>query len=490
MHPLFRDLTVTVLAQAIVALGGLVLYHLLAVETGTDGFASYSLVKQSVGVLFPVVTVGLVGGLPRYLALPRADSSPSPEAYLGAAALICGGAAGLVGAVALVAPEATAETFFGGAERSELVGPFVGLMAATTAFHVAYGYFRGLLRFKVASLLQVLGIGLSPSLVLIAFPDEPVDELIALMAALLAGLSLLAVCLPLARSLLRAHLRRVEPAGRALFGYGARRVPGELAQLGLFVLVPVLAAHVSTLTGVAYLSAGQQVLAVLSLAVLPIGLIVLPWLTKMWEQDRDRAREHVGQIAAFACHLALFVSLQAIVLADIAVVIWLGSGFEDAGSVVRVTVAPAAMYALYLVLRSTLDAVAVKSYNSRNNLIAFATFAGVAAVTLGLDLLRPVMCVAWAFTAGVTTQGLLTFATVHRLFAVDAAGYALRLAVPLSVAAGVLALAARPLIDGSPIALVVLLAVELVLAGAYFGALFRAGVPWTAMMRERLLQRG
>ena len=65
-------------------------------------------------------------------------------------------------------------------------------------------------------------------------------------------------------------------------------MPGELAQLGLFVLVPVLAAHVGTLTDVAYITAGQQVLSMLSLAVLPLGLILLPSLAKMWEEDRER----------------------------------------------------------------------------------------------------------------------------------------------------------------------------------------------------------
>ncbi len=94
--PFFRDLGVTVLAQAAVALGGLWLARLLAIRTGTDGFASYSLVKQAVNVFFPIVTVGLVGGLPRYLALPARGRDPAPEGYLAAAALICGAATAVV----------------------------------------------------------------------------------------------------------------------------------------------------------------------------------------------------------------------------------------------------------------------------------------------------------------------------------------------------------------------------------------------------------
>ena len=63
------------------------------------------------------------------------------------------------------------------------------------------------------------------------------------------------------------------------------------------------------------------------------------------------------------------------IFADIGVSIWLGPTFDDAGAVVRVVVTPAALYAGYLMLRNTLDAAAVRSYNSRNNLIALAVFA-------------------------------------------------------------------------------------------------------------------
>jgi hypothetical protein len=140
-------------------------------------------------------------------------------------------------------------------------------------------------------------------------------------------------------------------------------------------------------------------------------------------------------------------------------------------------------------LRAALDAVAVKSYNSRNNLIAFGVLAVVAALMLGLDVARPVMCVAWAFAAGVSTQGALTFLTVHRLFALETRGYDLALVVPLAALTAALGLAARPLIDGSPAALALLLVLELVLAAIFFGVLFRRRAPWTRLLADQLFRR-
>jgi O-antigen/teichoic acid export membrane protein len=486
--PFFRDLGVTVAAQAAVAAGGLLLARLLATKTGTEGFASYSLVKQAVNLLFPIVTVGLVGGLPRYLALPAGKDDPSAGSYLAAAALICGVATAVCSGLALAAPGPTAAAFFGSDAATGLVAPFALLLAATSAFYVAFGYFRGLVRMRAAALLQVLGIAVVPSAVVLAFPDRPVDELILLMASGLAVLSLAAIAWPLARQVIdrRARTRR---AARSLFDYGHRRVPGELAQLGLFALVPALAAHVGSVTDVAYLSAGQLVLSLLSLAVLPVGLLLLPSLTRAWATDREAATSNVARLAAFAAHVAIFASVQALLYADIAVRAWLGPGFDDAGSVVRATVAPAGLFVVYLMLRSALDAVAVTSYNSRNNLIALAVFAGVAAVSLGTDIASPVMCVAWSFAAGVATQGALTLATVHRHFGLTVSDYALGVALPAGLVTAAAGAALRPVVDGSGAELALLAAVQLVLAAAYFGVLVRAGVAWVRLIAERLFEQ-
>jgi O-antigen/teichoic acid export membrane protein len=489
IHPFFRDVSVTLLAQACVAAGGLLLARLLAQNAGADGFASYSLVKQGVNVLFPIVTVGLVGGLPRYLALPREDGDPGPGSYLVAGAMICWGATAVAVALSLLAPGAVAAVFFGDDEATDFVLPFTLLLAATSTFYIAYGYFRGLLRMRRGSLLQVAALAALPPAIVAAFPNEPVDDLIVAMAIGTAVLSLLAIAKPLLAGLRSGRGDKLRTARTRLWGYGHRRVPGEMAQLGLFVLVPILGAHVASLTEVAYLSAGLQVLSIASLAVLPLGLVLLPSLARSWTEDRERTSRNVAHLSAFATCIAIFISLQSILFAQIAVVAWLGSEFEDAGSVVTVTVAPAALFVMYLMLRSPLDAVAVKSYNSRNNIAALGLFVVVAAILLGFDLVRPVMAVAWAFAAGVSAQGLLTAATVHDVFSVRWRDYGLAYAVPLGIAAGLAGLLVRPVIEDAGNPLLLLIPLQVILAAAYFGALALLPIGWSELFKERFFSR-
>ncbi len=487
LHPVLAGLGVTLGGQVALALCTLALYSLIARRLGADSFASFSLGKQAVSLLFPVVTVGLVGGLPRAMALARGAEDPRPETLLGAAFVICGSVAGFCSGLAILFPDATAALFFGGEATNGLVAATAALLLATAVFHVAYGYFRGRLRLVAANCLQVLAAGLVPPILLLAVPGLDVAELLALMALALGGLSLAWIARPLAKAL-RVGTVRLVAAGRTLLDYGVRRVPGEIAQVGLFAVVPVLAAHVTSLTEVAYLAAALQLVLMLAVALNPIGIVLLPSLAERWAADSVRLARQVGALAGFAAHAALFAGVQLAIYAGLVLELWLGPDFEPAGRLVRVVVIAAGPFVFYLTMRSSLDAVAVRSYNTRSNLAALAAFAVIAAVLLGLDLTDPAFAVAWAFAGGVVVQGLMTLAFVQRLFAVPLADYSLGPALALAAVTGGVALVARPAVEDAPVGLLVLAALELVLASAYFAGLFAARAPWTGLLRERALR--
>jgi O-antigen/teichoic acid export membrane protein len=333
----------------------------------------------------------------------------------------------------------------------------------------------------------VLAAGLVPLVLLLAVPGLDVAELLALMALALGGLSLAWIARPLANAL-RVGTPRLAAAGRTLLDYGARRVPGEIAQVGLFAVVPVLAAHVTSLTEVAFLAAALQLVLMLAVALNPIGIVLLPSLAERWAADSARLARQVGTLAGFAAHAALFAGVQLAIYAGLTLELWLGPDFEPAGRLVRVVVIGAGPFVFYLTMRSSLDAVAVRSYNTRSNLAALAAFAAIAAVLLGLDLTDPAFAVAWAFAGGVVVQGLMTLAFVQRLFAVPLTDYALGPALALAALTGGVALVARPAVEDAPAGLLVLAALELVLALAYFGGLFAARAPWTGLLRERALR--
>jgi O-antigen/teichoic acid export membrane protein len=361
------------------------------------------------------------------------------------------------------------------------------LLVATAIYYMAYGYFRGRMRLGAANGLQVLASGVVPILLLLLVPGIGVDGLLALMGAVLASLSLVWIAGPLLRAL-RVGRARLAAAGRGLLDYGARRVPGEIAQVGLFALVPVVASHVTSLTEVGYLAAALQVVAMLSVALNPIGLVLLPSFAERHAQDPQGMHRQVAVLAALAAHLAIFAAIQLQVFAATGLEIWLGPQFADADALARVTLLSAGPFVFYLSLRSSLDAVAVRSYNTRSNIAGLATFAVIAAAGLQSDVIEPEFAVAWAFAGGVFVQGAMTFVFVQRRFAVPVGDYALLPTLALALVTGAIALAVRPAIESAGAPLLWLAVVEVVLAAAFFGGLAVAGVRWIRTLREGALR--
>jgi O-antigen/teichoic acid export membrane protein len=405
---------VTGCSQLVVAVGGLILYRQLATEKGLDGFADYALIKQAVLLFVPVALVGLGPALPRAIAAHRVDARPEDaDVYLVGSLATIAVTTTVLALLAFAAPGLTSSLLFGAADRQSLVAPLVATLASTVLFRVAYGYFRGRGLFVVGSAIESLGIAAAPVVIVALRPDARIQHLVLAMAATLAVLAGAAV-MPAVGRALRAGLRGFRSGTGSLLRYGYRRVPGDVAFVVLVASAPALLARVGSRREVAYFSAGQQIIALLTIAGLPIGLVALPRLARLWTTDRDAASRLMLRLVQVAVLVGVFITPQLVGFGDIAARAWLGPAFADSSTIVRTVTASTGAYLLYILLRSPLDAVAIRAYNTRNTLLAVAVFGLVCGV--GVALGGGPEAVAAGFSAGLAALGLLSLATAHQLF--------------------------------------------------------------------------
>jgi O-antigen/teichoic acid export membrane protein len=352
-----------------------------------------------------------------------------------------------------------------------------------------YGYFRGRSEFKVANAVHVVGVAALPVVLLVVAGGSSIETLIALMAVGLIACCAVVTARPFLRGALEFERAGSVAAARTLLNYGYRRVPGEVAGVVLFTVPIVLAAHFVSLDEVAYLTAGLYVLFMISIASQPVGLVFLPVLSRLCETDFEAARRYVGELTRSALHIGLFITPQLVLFADVAIRAWLGSDFDDAGTIIAITVFPAGVYLINVMLRSALDAAAVTAYNGRNNLISLAVCALVAAGSLAADLADPLNCIAWSLALGVLCLGVLTLVSVTRVYGLRVGEFSL----PVAAALACLTAAAAWLVDRSVIggddsigAIGLIAALQIVLGALYFAGLLRAGVAWPRLLLDRL----
>jgi O-antigen/teichoic acid export membrane protein len=336
-------------------------------------------------------------------------------------------------------------------------------------------------------------VAATPVVLVVALPGDSIGALILLMAVALLAMCAVAIAVPLARSLAPAARGGMRAATRTLMNYGSRRIPGDLAAVVLWGITPVVAAHFAPLREVAYLGAGMQVMNIVAIGLQPIGLIFLPIMTLLWASDRQRARWYAAQLSASAVHLALFVTPQTLLFADVAARAWLGSSFAQAGPIIRLTVFPVAFYMCSIILRSPLDAAAVTAYNSRNRLYGVAVSVVTGAVLLTFEVVNHIDAVAISFSAGLLSVGVLTFLRARAIYEIPSSAWASGTALLLAAVSAGLGSVMRFFVIGSHASLAGLAFVgvlELALAVGFLFGLARSGVSWPGEFGARLLGRG
>jgi hypothetical protein len=211
----------------------------------------------------------------------------------------------------------------------------------------------------------------------------------------------------------------------------------------------------------------------------PIGLIFLPIMTLLWASDRQRARWYAAQLSASAVHLALFVTPQTLLFADVAARAWLGSSFAQAGPIIRLTVFPVAFYMCSIILRSPLYGVAVSVVTG--------------AVLLTFEVVNHIDAVAISFSAGLLSVGVLTFLRARAIYEIPSSAWASGTALLLAAVSAGLGSVMRFFVIGSHASLAGLAFVgvlELALAVGFLFGLARSGVSWPGEFGARLLGRG
>jgi O-antigen/teichoic acid export membrane protein len=188
-----------------------------------------------------------------------------------------------------------------------------------------------------------------------------------------------------------------------LLRFGLPRVPGEFALVGLFAIPTLLAVRSQGVVAAGQFSAALSILTTASGAFAPVGLVILP---------RASAQVATGDMAGLR-RLVLKILGLGILLATIGVVVgellippfvtwYFGAAFVPAIPIFRTVLLGAVPYAVYILMRSILDALDVKAVNSRNLIITL----GVVVILCLVN--RSITWTSWSIVASLLLLGLLT----------------------------------------------------------------------------------
>jgi len=416
LRPIFRDISLTFIAEAIVLVGFIFIYRLIARNFGPEGVGEYSLVKKVIGFLQPVLFLGLGVGIPRYIAMSRDKEQRSSYLKAGGLTVVIFTFISLI--FINLFKDHFATVFFGGMKYRDLILPFSLFLAGLILHNLVYSYFRGRLFVKTFNSLQVINLSLVPIIILIFFKNITISKLIILIGsntfiiAFLFSLSFIKdLFAPIKKSQLKNSLKE-------LFCYSLLRVPGDFALAGLFSLGPIFAAHFTSIQEVGYLSVSQSLLIGMCGMVAPLGIVLLPkvsLLTAQGEQETIKKNLNLFIAAVFQC--SIFICIQLLIFTDTIIKYWLGPEFSGTIPVMRIALLSAIFYTFYIAMRTILDAIKIKPLNTINISISLGTFLLIAGMLLFIfKFFIPVISLSIAFSSGLACLGILTYISIRKIY--------------------------------------------------------------------------
>lgn len=395
--PKGRDLVATFLTEGLSMLG-MVLVFRLAKDAGDASFDRYVIVRRTVAFAFPVVLMGTMVGLTRFIAM-TGDAAQQRRYLIGALSWVV--PLGVVACVCcFLAPGWISWTCFGNRDDIPLALP-MGVMTFGIAVHgVAYGYLRGAGKVMAANTIQLLALAIGPCAAFFLF-----DELVHVLW-FTGACWLLAAFAAITPTLLRRQgvSKRRERAD--IVRYGLPRVPGDIA-LGALLTVPVyVVVRTSGQSAGAEYAFACTLLNLAAAVFSPVALLLLPAAAaQLSTGDYRGLADRVAWMTrvVFVASLALMLGFE--LLATPLLAIYLGPGSEAFVATSRLVFLAALPFAFFNGMRSVLDAYYQTPRNGVNLLLAFGIVLVGSAVhlfietpwyTMGVVLLLAMCWLGWA----------------------------------------------------------------------------------------------
>ncbi len=279
---------------------------------------------------------------------------------------------------------------------------------------LTYSLYRGHFNMLGANFLQLIA-GTIVSIVA-SYIASSLEEFLLIVGSSMLSISILAFI----RRNRGLHLKRITHYEiKSLISFGLARVPSFIFQFFMLGGPPLLGLSYLTLVDQAFLNAGISLVRIFLIVVGPLGIILLPRVSKVLSKGID---ESLRKNLALLIQLTLFYgSITSIVLSQFSnniLALWLGTSTSLAGKTSEILLFSTPWFLLCAILRSPIDAIAHKGYNSLIYAIGVGGMIGTFLLMIAIDI-EPILATAWAFFAGYLFSAIASYLVASKIFSLN-----------------------------------------------------------------------
>lgn len=367
----FKGYASTYLVEFFLLISGLLVYRLSNNYFGNEGVAELSIFKRIFSFVQPILLLGVSTGITRYVTHSK-NSSQQFSFYFSACFFFIIVSI-ILSAILIPFSEEWSIFLFGNKSFSSFILP-LSISIPGIYFHLmTFGYLRGRHDYKNANILQFINMGLIP---IIAFfiGDSLRNVLIITGSAwlVIAAYSFFKIFSQPSNKNKR-HFKKESLI--TLLRYGIPRVPGDIALGGLFALPIIIISKFSYPEIADKMAFSLTLLNIVSAAFSPLSLMLLPTISQKIKNKQykeiiqETRRAIIATILLSSIGLVIYQLFTAELLE-----LYLGEGSEYWIEDSQLIMSGAVFYALFIALRSIINAYYEKAVNSINLLITLVFF--------------------------------------------------------------------------------------------------------------------
>jgi len=405
-----KDLILTFFTQIFVLISTLLIYRFAKNHFGEIGFTTYSLTRRNVAFLLPAFSMGLGVALPKYIAFSIGENTKKENIFFVSGLIIVSIVILLLVIITFLTKDKLAFLLYGNVRYSYFIFPIFISISGTLYHFIAYSYFRGRLEMVQANLLQFINLGIIP--IFSFFLSSKIQEVFLFNGISIFFISLVAILIVLRNRKSSLMKNEIVYCGKELIGYGIQRVPGDFGLAAFFSLPAIIYSHVTDIETAGYVAFGISLLNMVGQIFAPIGQIYLPKISGLIAQgNSDLVKSYTNKLLIITVLLTVSGIIVFELFPKFILELYLGNVNNKLIFYTRTIILAALGFAIYVSMRSIIDAVYKTSYNSINIIISLLIFILLSVIVFYTKL----DCVFFiiAFITGLFFLSILTLRKIY-----------------------------------------------------------------------------
>ena len=405
-----RDYIITFSVMVAAMVTTFLIYRLAQLLFGSQGFAEFSFAKRIVAFLVPTLSLGIGVGIPREVARVHGTAEEGDQFIILRSANILI----LILLLALMAacfffPIIVSKLLFSDGKYSYLLLPIIICLSGAMFNGIAFAYYRGLNQFVIANILQVCNLVLLPILTIYYLCHDIASYLIVWGSAV--TIASLAVTSPFLFTR-KGSWWNSKVIYRFIL-YSVRRVPGDISLELMFVIPPIIAAHLTDFQTAGDVAFSLTLLTLVIAPLSPVSILLLPKIMGLVrEQKKTRIKALVNDGLPYVIGIFMAGSIFLFILIGPLISVFLAQKGDMNLFIIKAVILTIVPYSIYVYLRSFIDALSDKAYNSLNCIVSLLAFTTV--VLFCGWCVSPMFAIASGIVSGLYTLGIMTFLRVRQ----------------------------------------------------------------------------